>query len=903
MNTGFDSFFKRAVDQGPFDYQRLLAGGGNGKACESHLINISTGLGKTAAIILAWLWNRIELKRADWPRRLVYCLPMRTLVEQTARNAHAWLEALGLVESVGLDILMGGEERSDWDAYPEKAAILVGTQDMLLSRALNRGYGMSRYRWPRHFGLLNNDCLWVLDEIQLMGPGLSTACQLEVFRLQTGPVSVTRFGSYPEGCSVTWYASATANRQRLITRDWSGVTRPSSFFIELSPNEKTVRTGTIAERWLATKLLEPHRDWNFGDRKSAPSSALMDDIVEKHQVMVRDLAVADAPLEVPRRTLVICNTVDRAIAVYNGIKTKLQGESEIDILLMHSRFRSAEREHQVDRLKNSAIVPGGQIVVATQVIEAGVDMSSAILWTEIAPLASLVQRFGRLNRAGEFGFSGEALYGFAPLAIVIGIEAPDPASKKKKEEREKAHREAQQKHLPYERPKCDSAWESLDALKGDASPSALEKINAATAASIDSSPYSLLKHELLDFFDTDANLSLGFTDVSPFVRGLDKETDVYVVWREWPGSDDRVKPRFSPTFRRQELCPVPIGKANESRTVLSKGWLWQGKEAGWASVGVLDIVPGMTILLPTTAGGYRTEVGWTGNENDKPVASVYVPRNLPSDEDMLSSLSHGWRSIAQHTAEVESEWLSVLRELNGAGLSEHEQTAILRGILWHDTGKNHKVWQCEVRKALEQAGIPVSEEFFPVAKFSLSDCPRVKELNSDGTPRFAGYALKKEIQALGESFRPGIAHEVASALAFRQSEYATYGANRPIESLLAEYLVMSHHGRVRKVLRDEIPKQPKAPKDAEAVRGVSERDELAPVMIAGESLGCAALSTDCRRMGRDDNGNESYTRGVLRLLDHYGPLRLAFLEALFRAADIRASMRAEPPIQRKDGDK
>jgi CRISPR-associated endonuclease/helicase Cas3 len=86
------------------------------------------------------------------------------------------------------------------------------------------------------------------------------------------------------------------------------------------------------------------------------------------------------------------------------------------------------------------------------------------------------------------------------------------------------------------------------------------------------------------------------------------------------------------------------------------------------------------------------------------------------------------------------------------------------------------------------------------------------------------------------------------------------------------------------------------------VRGVSDGDELPCVTIAGESLGCAALSTDCRRMGRDDNGNESYTRGVLRLLDHYGPFHLAFFEALFRAAEIRASIRAAMPTQ-KDGGK
>ena len=86
--------------------------------------------------------------------------------------------------------------RRKWDIYPEEDAILIGTQDMLLSRALNRGYGMSRYRWPMHFGLLNNDALWVMDETQLMGPGLSTACQLEAFRISTASESVPQGQSF-----------------------------------------------------------------------------------------------------------------------------------------------------------------------------------------------------------------------------------------------------------------------------------------------------------------------------------------------------------------------------------------------------------------------------------------------------------------------------------------------------------------------------------------------------------------------------------------------------------------------------------------------------------------------------------------------------------------------------------
>ncbi|MFN0315111.1 MAG: hypothetical protein ACKVQA_08740, partial [Burkholderiales bacterium] len=97
------------------------------------------------------------------------------------------------------------------------------------------------------------------------------------------------------------------------------------------------------------------------------------------------------------------------------------------------------------------------------------------------------------------------------------------------------------------------------------------------------------------------------------------------------------------------------------------------------------------------------------------------------------------------------------------------------------------------------------------------------------------------------------------------------------------------HGQVRKVLRDEIPRNPKGEKAPDTVRGVTEGDPLPAVTVEGDALGCEALSVDCRSMGRDVNGYESYTRGVLHLLDHYGPFRLAYLEALLRAADAQAS--------------
>ena len=56
----FDDFFRAATGNAPYDYQSRLAGADAGRPCESQLIAIPTGLGKTAVVVLAWLWNRMN---------------------------------------------------------------------------------------------------------------------------------------------------------------------------------------------------------------------------------------------------------------------------------------------------------------------------------------------------------------------------------------------------------------------------------------------------------------------------------------------------------------------------------------------------------------------------------------------------------------------------------------------------------------------------------------------------------------------------------------------------------------------------------------------------------------------------------------------------------------------------
>jgi len=204
-NAFFNLVFGQSPDHAPFAYQRRVALDAEMPA----LINAPTGAGKTAAILGAWLWRRLKNPQSVG-RRLVYCLPMRTLVEQTAKVAREAIEKLGEEYPPSVHVLMSGDVARDWDVNPERECIIVGTQDMLLSRALNRGYAMNPLRWAIQFGLLNNDCLWVFDEVQLMGNALATSTQLAAFR--------SRFKTFGR-CDSLWM-SATLDEEWLKTFDF-----------------------------------------------------------------------------------------------------------------------------------------------------------------------------------------------------------------------------------------------------------------------------------------------------------------------------------------------------------------------------------------------------------------------------------------------------------------------------------------------------------------------------------------------------------------------------------------------------------------------------------------------------------------------------------------------------------
>ncbi len=99
------------------------------------------------------------------------------------------------------------------------------------------------------------------------------------------------------------------------------------------------------------------------------------------------------------KVIVIFNTVNDALKFYSRIASNRDFEDYSKILL-HSRLTEEDRKFKMEKLRE-IVDKEEYIVVATQTIEAGVDISSTLMISEVAPANSLIQRFGRFLRYGE----------------------------------------------------------------------------------------------------------------------------------------------------------------------------------------------------------------------------------------------------------------------------------------------------------------------------------------------------------------------------------------------------------------------------------------------------------------------------------------------------------------------
>jgi len=805
----YQKFFQKATGNPPYPYQERLAEADPWP----DLLEAPTGAGKTEAIVLAWLWRRRYASpavRAATPRRLAYTLPMRVLVEQTKERVHKWLAALGEADTVSVEILMGGDTDNDWDLYPEREAVLIGTQDMLLSRALNRGYALGRARWPMPYGLLNNDCLWVFDEVQLMGSGLATTAQLAAFR--------EKFQTWGN-CPSLWL-SATLRPDWLETVDFREKVERLTMH-GLTKSEWRDTSSPLTGRLKAKKILGKAK-FTADDPKK-----LADEIRDAHQLGAL--------------TLVVLNTVKKAVAVYDALKALIQpapkrGKKPAaeqapltpapDILLLHSRFRPPERQAKMQQLEQFA--KSGGIVISTQVVEAGVDMSARALFTELSPWASFVQRVGRCNRYGEFIKGTEVFW--------IDVDS--------------------KKAAPYESEEVDAARVELKKME-DVGPRALrdyldelsdakrEKLYPYTPGSV------IRKRTVEELFDTTADLTDADLDVSPYIRE-DAERDVQVFWRKWDG-DNPNTPEPQPLPARDELCTAPLA---DVRDLLKKKavtlYRWDFLESVWQRGD--SVVAGQVYLLLAEDGRYSAEFGWAVDVTEavEPVAAQNV-LSEGNDRDPYSQERKIWQTIAGHTNQVVEELENILKQLGGL-LTDKECAELRHAARWHDWGKAYYVFQ----EALTAKAV---------------EAPNLLQ----------GHLWGKSNQKSERYKHPGFRHELASALGMVSLGHSD----------LSCYIVATHHGKVRLSIRS-LPTEKPAPDGKRFARGVWEGDPLPAVKLGGGVVTPeVTLSLAPMELGLS-HGQPSWAERVLQLLEDYGPFRLAYLEALLCAADRRASANARP---------
>lgn len=684
MDESFESLFITSTGYNPYPWQQRLA------IAEDwpDIIDIETGLGKTAAIITVWLYRRRYAPtetRNSTPRRLIICLPTRVLVEQTYATGRSILEKMEILaqsqcikssknDKVLLRILWGGDVDNDIDLYPEMDMILIGTQDMLLSRALNRGYAMSKFRWPAHFAMMNNDCLWIMDEVQLMGVGVATSAQLEAFRTKMGTIGPHR----------TVWMSATPNPESIDTVDHparQGTMRAIKLTSDDLTNEQ-VRTIVSAKKRVEVSPVVFSKD----EKKS------------RFALATRIMAVH----EKGTMTLVILNTVGKAIETFNDLR---KANLDIPLVLLHSHFRPDDRKAQYDRVKEG----GDLIVVSTQVVEAGADISAKNLITDLAPWPSMVQRFGRCNRRGEY--TDATIEWLDPGEIID-----------------------QKMALPYEVEDLIASRKLMTSLV-DGSPLSLSAVDHLATSKV---VPVIRRKDLLDLFDTTPDLMGNDLDVSRYVRSSES-MDVFAYWRAIDGSP----PASMPTPVAEELCSVPIVEMKEYLRE-NKAWTWNYIDGAWSVLSdaeVRSLRPSMVLLLDRAKGGYSSTMGWTGSAEDIPAEVMKAGASSADSQRRETNPGSRWVTLTDHTEHVVKE----AQDLITVCPIQHRE-AIIEAARWHDVGKAHEAFQSIFdNERAPRPGI--------WGKGPLNSDQQYYTLDANGQPRTRRF------------FR----HELASALAYKGS--------------------------------------------------------------------------------------------------------------------------------------
>jgi CRISPR-associated endonuclease/helicase Cas3 len=395
LTTSNFGAFHAAVhgDKQPFAWQqRLLEQIVRDKAWP-RVLDLPTGAGKTTCIDIALFALALDATNEGaerWcPRRIAMIVDRRIVVDQVAERGRSILRALMAStdtvvievaerlrsltrtgeEPLGVFTLRGGMPKDDgWARTPDQPLVIASTVDQVGSRMFMQGYGVSQGMKPVHAGLLANDTLLLLDEVHLSEPFRQTLDQLARLRTRfSGSGMKTRFAHV--------FLSATPG---------AGATTPFALL-----DDEKQPDSALGPRLHASK---PVRLIEVDDRTALEKACIdgANDLLERHRTIA-----------------VVVNRVASASVIARQLGEMLGANATVTLLT--GRMRPLDRDDVLRDLR-PAVRTGRdrnddspkRVIVGTQCIEAGADFDFDALVTEAASLDSLRQRFGRVDRLGEY---------------------------------------------------------------------------------------------------------------------------------------------------------------------------------------------------------------------------------------------------------------------------------------------------------------------------------------------------------------------------------------------------------------------------------------------------------------------------------------------------------------------
>jgi CRISPR-associated endonuclease/helicase Cas3 len=400
FSSSFRSLTRRGTRDGfePLHWQRRLFK----QFCQNDIpkvCDLPTGMGKTNVIHL-WLLalrRQIKEKNLRLPRRLVYVVDRRTVVDQAtviAEGIKKNLASLDPEDCLSVSTLRGQfADNREWTIDPSRPAIIIGTVDMIGSRLLFSGYRSSYKLRPLDAGLLGQDTLLVLDEAHLSEPFAKLIHALSddgTFQSKAGlPMRV-----------MCMSATGTGEDE-------------AAFKLEDCDLAGDRETNPIIQRYESTKRLtiEPPAD------KSAVETGIID--------TAASLAGDNS------RVVVFVRLPDEARKVATALRKLKPFANAVEVLT--GTVRGLERDKLLEKPVLKRFLDGDErpehrtgkepaILVSTSAGEVGFDLNADHLVCDAAPLDSMIQRLGRVNRRG---------YGDATVRIFVAEPKNDEKPDKK----------------------------------------------------------------------------------------------------------------------------------------------------------------------------------------------------------------------------------------------------------------------------------------------------------------------------------------------------------------------------------------------------------------------------------------------------------------------------------------